>query len=97
MFNWDLSWDAVGNHDGTTKDYVIKILKTANNRWIDGDQGIKEALESESSEVTIMKGIHQKADPHVTILYMGEQYHVNVKGGANGDRVGAITKRPFGK
>jgi hypothetical protein len=96
MFEWGSSWDSFGNHNGAPKDYVIKILKTANNKWIDGDQGIKEMLESESSEITIMKGIHQKSDLHITIMYFGEQYHVSVKSGASGDRVGGITKRPFG-
>ena len=97
MFAWENGWDEHDNNDGSSQDYVAKLLKTADKSWVTGDTGIKAALASESSGITIMKGIHQKDDLHITIMYWGEQYHVSVRGGANGDRVTSITKRPFGK
>lgn len=96
-FKWKSGWDSQNNHNGTKQDYVVTVLRTANNMWIDGDQGIKECLAGESDEIEIVKGIHQDSDLHVTIEYRGEHYHVNVREGANGQRVSGISKRPFGR
>jgi hypothetical protein len=95
-YQWEPGWDNAENNNGASKEQVRKILMTA-AKFGEGDRGLLEALERESNQIKVMKGIHQSSDLHITVDYVAETWHVNLVGTATGGiagyRVSKVTKQ----
>ena len=91
-FQWAAGWDSHDNNDGATAAEIVEVLSTA-TKWGRGDQGLLEALSSQSDTITIVKGIHDK-QKHITVDYSGGRWHVYLvqtsAGGRAGYRVGTV-------
>lgn len=95
-FKWDANWNqkdqkGYANNVGKyTKEQLTPFLKATT--FSSGDDGLRLRLSQESGEITILKGLHDK-DEHVTVLYSGGTWHVNLVGTATGGyRVGKVTQ-----
>lgn len=79
--NWNGSDQGKPNNNGATQDQIIAVLATA-TRDGTGDPGLLQALSTQSDQVSIEKGIHQEAvnqNPHITAMYLGGTWHVDLK------------------
>jgi hypothetical protein len=81
--------DAGADHDD---------LRHREHVW-ERDSGLRQALTTASSTISVVKGIHQEVGdnfPHVTVDYSGGRGHVNLvataAGGVAGYRVGQCSQ-----
>jgi hypothetical protein len=89
-FNFQAEWDSAANNNGATAAEITTICSSA-VRLGSGDQGLREALAGDSSNISVVKGIHQERGdsfPHITVDYSGGRWHVNLVATASGGRAG---------
>jgi hypothetical protein len=97
-FQWQATWNAADNNNGATQAQITTICGTANT-YGSADSGLRQALTTASSTISVVKGIHQEVGdnfPHVTVDYSGGRWHVNLvataAGGVAGYRVGQCSQ-----
>jgi hypothetical protein len=61
-----------------------KIKKQAGGSGKSEAVAMLELVNSTEAAVTVLKGVHQMNDPHISLGYAGWIYHVNVRAGRQG-------------
>jgi|SRR5579859_1093012 len=97
-FKWNDAWNQKDDKTGYannvgkySKEQLTKFLE--NTKYATGDEGLLKALNAASSEIEILKGLHDK-DEHITIAYCGGTWHVIMIGTGDGSgyRVKSVTQ-----
>jgi hypothetical protein len=66
-----------GDNQEALSELILKIGSPV-LKWDDSKGALRRAAGSSTEKVWVLKGLHQKSNPHLTLGFDGQIYHANV-------------------